>query len=305
LKQVRPLPISLFSFLVIISLSSIAIPISAQYDSLSIEELLRLAKENVAQIKPDYTSNITLDQFSNRLSNITLSQEQIKEVEAIRDLILYPCTQRIGIKEDPGNLCDAFADYLVEKCKRFDNLLGLCVSGLLGEYELARNYQISCVKNPPLYNDTQRIKSCLIITPLNSSYTHIPPILTVGPAFKSYSDIQIKITAENPAYNPLMFKNLTYSFFKDGKKISSGCVAQPASCRSPPSTSLQILPSSSAQYSMEYLVDRGQNQTLVDVPFVVNGTYFFQFPNSTISGKYFSFNITKIDESCTTNFLKC
>ena len=89
-------------------------------------------------------------------------------------------------------MCDAFADYLVEKCKRFDNVLAFCISGVLGEYELAGNYQLSCVKNAPLFNDTLRIKSCLTVTPLNSPYTHIPPILTVGPALKSYSNIEIK-----------------------------------------------------------------------------------------------------------------
>lgn len=295
----------LLSFLSIVSISSLAISISAQYAPSNVEEQLQLAKEKLLQlqIKPDNNSNIALDQFSNRLSNITLSREQVNEAEAIRELILYPCTQRIEDKEDPGNLCDAFADYLVEKCKRFDNLLGLCVSGLLGEYELARNYQMSCVKSPPLYSDTQRIKSCLTVTRLNSSYTHIPPILTLGPVFKSNTDIQIKITAENPAYDPLMFKNLTYTFFKNGKEVSSGCVAQDTACSSPPSTLVQILPSSSAQYTMA--IHTGANQTLIYVPFVVNGTYFFQFPNSTVDGKYFSFNVTKIDESCATNFLKC
>jgi hypothetical protein len=300
------LTIILLSSLSLICMSVLAPPIFAQLDLPNLEEQLKLAKEKLEQVKPDYSfSNITAEQFPNRLSNFTLNQEALKEVDAIRDFILYPCNHRIGIKEDPGKLCDAFADYLVEKCKRFDNLLGFCYNGLLGEYELGRNLQISCFKNPPLYNDTLRIKSCLIVTPLNSSYTHIPPILTVGPALKSYSDIQIKLTAENPAYNPLLFKNLTYTFFKDGKKISSGCVAQPTPCRSPSSTSLQIPPSLNAEYSMEYSVDRGANQTLVNVPFVVNGTYFFQFPNSTVDGKYFSFNITKINESCTTNFLQC
>jgi hypothetical protein len=113
-------------------------------DYSNLEELLKLAKEKLEQTKPDYAySNITLDQFANPLTNMTLNQEQIKEVEAGHDVILNQCVQRVGVKEDPGKLCDAFADYLLSKCKRFDNLLVFCVNGLLGQYELTRNFQLS------------------------------------------------------------------------------------------------------------------------------------------------------------------
>ena len=132
------------------------------------EDLLELAKEKIAQIKSDYTiSNATVEKFPKHLSNITLSQEQIKEVEALRDIILYPCTQRIDSeKKNPGSLCDAFADYLVDKCKRFDNLLTSCFGGFLGQYETARNLQLSCTASPPLYNE-KKIESCLTVGPLN------------------------------------------------------------------------------------------------------------------------------------------
>ena len=64
----------------------------------NLEDQLELAKEKVAQIKAVYTtSNTTMDLLSNgslnRLSNITLNQEQVKEVETIRDAILYPCVK--------------------------------------------------------------------------------------------------------------------------------------------------------------------------------------------------------------------
>ena len=45
-------------------------------DYSNLEELLKLAKEKLEQTKPDYAySNITLDQFANPLTNMTLNQE--------------------------------------------------------------------------------------------------------------------------------------------------------------------------------------------------------------------------------------
>lgn len=102
--------------------------VGAQSTDTNLEELLKLAKEKLQQVKPDYTnSNITLNQFSKHLSKMTLSQEQITEIEKDRSAIFLACIERITIqKEQPGGLCDAFADYLMEKCKRFDNLLAYC-----------------------------------------------------------------------------------------------------------------------------------------------------------------------------------
>ena len=76
----------------------------------NLEEQLELAKEKVAQIKAVYTtSNTTMDLLSNgslnRLSNITLNQEQVKEVETIRDAILYPCVQRISSEKKILDAC--------------------------------------------------------------------------------------------------------------------------------------------------------------------------------------------------------
>ena len=34
-------------------------------------------------------------------------------------------------EKDPGRLCDSFADYLADKCKRFDNLLDFCAGDTL------------------------------------------------------------------------------------------------------------------------------------------------------------------------------
>ncbi|MEP6576420.1 MAG: hypothetical protein ABJB85_08345 [Nitrososphaerota archaeon] len=299
----------LVSLLLLISVSSITIPISAQLDLSNLEEQLKLAKEKVEQTKADPTttvSNLTLDQD---LSNMTLTQEQTNQIEKEPQLLIQ-CIERMNLNKDPGILCNTFADYLSDKCIRFDNLLDYCIGGLLGLYgskmqqlnefkkaklielKKAEELRESCTASPPAFNDVERVKSCMMVTTLNSSYTNIPPILSITPV-ESFSKIEIDLIAENPGFNPLSFKNITYAFFKEGKKVSSGCVAQPVPCRSPPSQ--EVGPFSTVQYPMEYSIDRTQNQTLLNGLFVVNGTYYFHFPNSTIDGKYFNFNITNVE----------
>ena len=71
------------------------------------------------------------------------------------------CIERITIrKEQPGGLCDAFADYLIEKCKRFDNLLAYCTGQevLPAIYGSKRLEQLTCIKNPPIYSDAEKNK---------------------------------------------------------------------------------------------------------------------------------------------------
>ena len=138
-----------------------------------------------------------------------------------------------------------------------------------------------------LVYDVDRIQKCLIVTPLNSCYGNTPPILAIGPASKSFNSIEIPFLAQNPAYNSLTFKNITYTFIKEGKKVADGCVSQAAPCRSPPEASLLIKPFSITDYTIEYTVDRKQNQTLVDSPFVVNGTYLLSFPKLDNRGQIF------------------
>ena len=77
---------SLLNLMLISILSMVSQVNALPTDYSNLEDLLTLAKEKLEQIKPDYTySNITLDQFANHLTNITLNQEQIKEVEAEHD----------------------------------------------------------------------------------------------------------------------------------------------------------------------------------------------------------------------------
>lgn len=108
----KDLGISSVLILLIISTFSMVLQVGAQSTDTNLEELLKLAKEKLQQIKSDYTnSNITLNQFSKHLSNITLSQEQVTEIEKDRSALFVACIDRITIqKEQSGGLCDAFAD---------------------------------------------------------------------------------------------------------------------------------------------------------------------------------------------------
>ncbi len=290
----------LFSALSLIYTSSVTVPISAQNDNPSLEDLLEIAKEKVAQIKSEYTlSNATSEKFSKHLSNITLSQEQIKEVEAVRDIILYPCTQRASENKNPGSLCDAFADYLVDKCKRFDNLLAFCFGGFLGEYETARNLQLSCIASPPLYNDKKGIESCLTVVPLNSSYTDLPSVLSLGGFHVDSSGTKIQLDVRNPGYRPYVFENITYNIFQGGKKLVSGCIDHKSPCIS--SNSIGVLPNSTGSYNIDNEVNTAQNPSK---EFIVNGTYYYHFfPNSKSVGQSFSYKHTR--ESCSIISLEC
>lgn len=296
--------------LLLFSTFSMLLQVNAQPpDYSNLEELLRLAKEKLQQIKPEYNySNMTLDQFSNELSNITLNQEQVKEFEADPQFIVNQCIQRMGLKEDPGKLCDAFADYQVDKCKKFDNLLRSCLSGLIGEYESTRNLQLSCEKSPPLYNDTIRIKICQIVIPLNSSYTArtVAANLSATITDKSSSVIKIRLVAENLGDIPITFVNMTYSLFENASKLTDGCIAYPLPCKTLASGSVKasgiVNPLSSADYEFEYHSNATQNQTLIG-PFVLNGTYYYHFPNSKTTGQDFDFKV--IQKKCEIISLDC
>ncbi len=305
-------------FLIVCSASvfSTILSVSAQYDVSSIEEQLELAKEKVAGIlsEPDQTySNLTLAQFPTHLSNMTLSQEQVTEIEKDQSAIFMSCIDRISQKEQPGKLCDAFADYLMEKCDKFDNLLAYCLGSTLGKYESLRNLQLSCSKIPPSYSDIGRINNCLTVLQLNSSYTDrlnsytdslrpptIPLKLSATITEKTPSNIRIRFVADNPNHNPIDLVNITYVIFEKGNKLSEGCIAVPVPCWSPPSQNVE--PLSSVNYDIKYSLDAAQNQTL-NGPFAIKGTYYFHFANSKITGQNFNYKLAPnkceiIDVNC-------
>jgi len=78
--------------------------------------------------------------------------------------------------------------------------------------------------------------------------------------------------------------------FGGGKKLDSGCVAEPVPCTSPDSD--VVNPSSNSNYDIHYSIDtvENQNQTLAG-PFSINGPYYFHHPNSKITGQHFNFKL--------------
>jgi len=90
--------------------------------------------------------------------NITLTTEQVNEVEKDPHVIIQGCSYRLGLKQDPGKLCDAFSAYLHDKCERLDYLSDYC--GPLAVYYPKRIIQKQCISNPPLPNDEKGIRIC-------------------------------------------------------------------------------------------------------------------------------------------------
>ena len=173
-----------------------------------------------------------------------MTQEQTNQIEK-EPQILIRCIERMNLNEDPGSLCNTFADYLSDKCKRFDNLLDYCVGGLLGLYGLKmqefnafkkaqlieeikkKELRESCNTNPPAFNDSERVKSCMTVTKLNSSYYDRPPLLLSTNSTKDKSDYDVtyhvQFVAKNTGINPITFENVTYAFYKDGEKLFRLC----------------------------------------------------------------------------------
>jgi hypothetical protein len=90
--------------------------------------------------------------ISNLYAQNTLNEEQINEVEKDPNTIIQGCSYRLGLKLDPGKLCDAFSTYLHDKCERLDYLSDYC--GPVAVYYPKRIIQKQCNSNPPLPNDT-------------------------------------------------------------------------------------------------------------------------------------------------------
>ena len=118
---------------------------------------------------------------------------------------------------------------------------------------------------------------------------------------KSYYDVTFNVpfTAKNEGINPITFEKVIYDFYKDGKKLTSGCVGKPSGCRSPNSYTIPGL--SSDNYQFDYTVGTNQSETLRVPPFILNGTYYYgkalaegtltQEANTTIIAEPFKFVI--------------
>jgi hypothetical protein len=116
--------------------------------------------------------------------NITLTREQVNEVEKDPQAIIQGCSYRLGLKLDPGKLCDAFSTYLHDKCERLDYLSDYC--GPLAVYYPKRIIQKQCILNPPLPSDENGIKNCLNYTNFNTTYAILPLRFTLK-SLDSYS----------------------------------------------------------------------------------------------------------------------
>ena len=109
---------------------------------------------------------------------------------------------------------------------------------------------------------------------------------------KLYCDLEKELTyhvlfkAKNSGINPITFEKVKYDFYKEGKKVASGCIGKPSGCRSP--NSLTVPGLSSDNYQLDFTV--GNNQSGVP-PFVLNGTYYYANSNTTIIGEPFRFII--------------
>ena len=97
--------------------------------------------------------------ISNLYAQNNLSEEQIKEVEKDPISIVEGCSYRVGLKLDPGKLCDSFSTYLHGKCERLDNLPDYC--GPVAVYYPKRIVQKECISDTPLPNDILGIKRCI------------------------------------------------------------------------------------------------------------------------------------------------
>lgn len=106
----------------------------------------------------------------------------------------------------------------------------------------------------------------------------------------------------------MTFVNMTYSLLENANKLTDGCIAYPVPCKTIASGSGSIKasglvnPLSSAEYEFEYHPNATQNQTL-NGPFVLNGNYYFHFPNSKITGQDFNFKV--IQKKCDIISLEC
>ena len=99
---------------------------------------------------------------------------------------------------------------------------------------------------------------------------------------------------------------MTYSLLENANKLTDGCIAFQVPCKTPTSGSVKasglVNPLSSAEYEFEYQPNATQNQTL-NGPFVLNGTYYFHFPNSKTTGQDFNFKV--VQKKCDIISLDC
>jgi hypothetical protein len=217
--------------------------------------------------------------ISNLYAQNTLNEEQIKEVEKDPVSIVDGCGYRVGLKSDPGKLCDSFSTYLHDKCERLDNLPEYC--GVVAVYYPKRIAQQECMSNIPLPNDTLGIKSCIDYIIFNSTYSNLPLKLTLKQiSFHSdYVIFDAIFSVYNP--NPLakQLVSISYVAAKQGNEIASGTIGE--DYIEPLATKDFTIPGGQISTS-EW------NSMQIDTPYQVNGTFRYN-SSSGIETKAFNF----------------
>lgn len=152
-------------------------------------------------------------------TNITLSADQINEVEKDASGIMDTCNARINLKLDSGKLCDAYSTYLKKKCEKVDYLSEYC--GGVSLYLIKRPIQIQCIENMPLPNNIKGVRDCLNYVNFNSSYSKLPIELSLNAVYPSTDTIQVEFTIINPSLSAAKISDVHYTISKAGSKLIS------------------------------------------------------------------------------------
>jgi hypothetical protein len=162
-------------------------------------------------------------------SSITLSPDQINEVEKNPQDMIDKCVNRINLKDDPGKLCDAFAIYLKDKCQKLDSLPDYCQA--VSIYNGIRPTQVVCLTNRPLRGDNAGIKKCLDYILFDSTYSSYPLNFTVNhfidySFFDKFSNstingFSIGFSVLNPNAIPMKITDIYYDVVRGGEKVIS------------------------------------------------------------------------------------
>lgn len=222
--------------------------------------------------------------------DITLSAEQINEVEKEPGRIIENCSNRITLETDPGKLCDVFYNYLNDKCKRLDNIPDYC-GGLFPYAQKKSNIadqrfkQKACNLNPPLLNDTEGIKKCFEYVDYGSIYPGALLFSLEGVSLDTANGvIEPSFSVVNLNKYSIGFAGIIYTISKQGHKLSSDWIGD----RAPnPTTAMEeILPLGSGGYAGHGKLTSALN-TLP--PYVVNGTYRYLNQSSGVVTTQFNF----------------
>lgn len=240
------------------------------------------------------TSVTTYAQNTN--TNITLTAEQINEVEKDPKTIIEGCSYRLDQKLDPGKLCDSYSTYLHDKCERLDYLSEYC--GSIAIYFPKRIIQKQCISNSPLPSDLRGIERCIDYFAFNSTYSKIPLILLLkGLSIKNlyntnsgYYIAEAEFSLNNPNAVPMSLISISYKISKSGTNLVSGDLPQNLILCHVCNGIIKPINTSEFTDSQSFRAPTGSNVISSNVPFVIQGTY--EYLNSSLGTVSKQFNFT-------------